>query len=151
MLIKTRCFGEVDIDEKKIVHFDNGLLGFEDYKDFTLIFDSDQGRKSIMWLQSVQEQSLALPVVDPLLITQTYSPIVEDELLANIGGGKDEDLFLMVTLTIPADLTKMTANYKAPLIINTETLKGIQIVAENEDYLVKFPIYDILKNRKGGE
>jgi flagellar assembly factor FliW len=76
---------------------------------------------------------------------------VEDELLESIDGDTDENLFLMVTLTVPEDLTKMTANYKAPLIVNTETLKGIQIVAENEDYLVKFPIYDILKNRKGGE
>jgi flagellar assembly factor FliW len=45
----------------------------------------------------------------------------------------------------------MTANYKAPIIINAGTLKGIQLIAENEDYLVKQPIYDVLKAKKGGE
>lgn len=151
MLVKTRCFGEVDIDEKKIVYFENGILGFEDYKKYTLIFDSTNDSRTIMWLQSLDEEFLALPVIDPLLITGTYSPIVEDELLNVIGGVNEENQFILVTLTVPEDITKMTANYKAPIVINTETLKGVQIIVENEDYKVKFPIYDILKTRKDGE
>lgn len=151
MLVKTRCFGEVDIDEKKIVYFENGILGFEDCKKYTLIFDSTNDRRSIMWLQSLDEESLALPVIDPLLITGNYNPIVEEELLKVIGGVNEENLFILVTLTVPQDITKMTANYKAPIVINTDTLRGMQIIVENEDYKVKFPIYDILKARKDGE
>ena len=30
MLAQTRFFGEVDIDEEKILTFDNGIIGFED-------------------------------------------------------------------------------------------------------------------------
>lgn len=151
MLVKTRCFGEVDIDEKKIVYFQNGILGFEDYKKYTLIFDSTNDSKTIMWLQSIEEPSLALPVIDPLLITDDYAPMVEDELLDVIGGVNEDNMFVLVALTVPADITRMTANYKAPIIINTDTLKGMQLIVENEDYKVKFPIYDILKARKEGE
>ena len=32
MLAKTRFFGEVDIEEEKILTFDNGIMGFEDMK-----------------------------------------------------------------------------------------------------------------------
>lgn len=151
MLVKTKCFGEVEINDNKIIYFENGILGFEDYKKYTLIYDSEKNRKTIMWLQSVDESSLALPVIDPMLISEEYSPVVEDELLDVIGGITDENMFILVILTVPSDITKMTANYKAPVIINTDTLRGIQLIAENEEYMVKHPVYDILKARKGGE
>lgn len=151
MLVNTKCFGKVDIDENKIITFENGILGFEDYKKFALVFDSEKSKKTIMWLQSVEEQSLALPVIDPLLITETYAPTVEDELLTAIGGVTDENMYILVALTVPSEIEKMTANFKAPFIINTDTMKGTQIVAENEDYLVKHPIYEMLKARKAGE
>jgi flagellar assembly factor FliW len=152
MLIKTKCFGEVDIADEKIIVFEKGLMGFEDYKKYTILFDSEKKNdKTIMWLQSLDEQALALPVVDPYVITDKYDPVVEDELLSSIGEFKDDDMLILVTLTVPSDITKMTANYKAPIIINAGTLKGIQLIAENEDYLVKQPIYDVLKAKKGGE
>lgn len=104
-----------------------------------------------MWLQSVDEAALAIPVINPMLISDAYNPIVEDELLASIGEFAEDDMLILVTLTVPSDITKMTANYKAPIVINAGTLKGIQLIAENDDYLVKYPVYDILKARKDGE
>lgn len=152
MVIKTKCFGDVDIAQEKIIRFEKGLMGFEEYKDFTILFDSEKkAGKTIMWLQSVEEQGLALPVVDPLIISEKYDPLVEDELLSSIGEIDNDDLLILVTLTVPSDITKMTANYKAPIIINAGTLRGVQLIAENEDYLVKHPVYDILKARKDGE
>ena len=152
MLIKTKCFGDVDVAQEKIIRFENGIMGFEDYKEFTILFDSDkEASKTIMWLQSVDEQALALPVVDPLLISDSYDPIVEHELLASVGEINENDLLILVTFTVPSDITKMTANYKAPIIINAGTLKGVQLIAENEDYQIKHPVYDILKARKDGE
>ena len=32
MLIKTKCFGDVDVAQEKIIRFENGIMGFEDYK-----------------------------------------------------------------------------------------------------------------------
>lgn len=152
MLVKTKCFGDVDIAQEKIIRFENGLMGFEEFKEYTILFDSEKDAgKTIMWLQSLEEQALAIPVVDPMLITEKYDPIVEDELLSAVGEIKEDDMLILVTLTVPGDITKMTANYKAPIIINAGTLKGVQLIAENEDYLVKHPVYDILKARKDGE
>ncbi len=152
MLIKTKCFGDVDVAQEKIIRFETGLMGFEEFKDYTILFDSEKkAGETIMWLQSVEEAALALPVINPMLITEEYNPVVEDELLLSVGEFADDDMLILVTLTVPSDITKMTANYKAPIVINAGTLKGIQLIAENEDYLVKHPVYDILKARKGGE
>ena len=77
-----------------------------------------------------------------------YGPIVEDELMKNIGDPADADILMFVTLSIPSDLTKMTANLKAPIIINTEGRKAIQVIVENEDYKVKFNAYEAIQKMK---
>lgn len=146
MVIKTRIFGEVTVDDEKMIHFPNGIVGFPELQDFALIHDSEQGDQGgIRWMQSVQEPSFAMPVVDPLVAKEDYNPTVEDDLLKIIG--ECEDPLVLVTITVPSDLTKMSVNLKAPLIINVDTKKAAQVILE-DDYPVKFFIYDILKKRK---
>ncbi len=155
MKIQTKWFGEVEIDDNKIITFDKGIIGFEDQKKFALVYDSDKENGSeIMWLQSMDEVSLAIPVMKPELVKPDYDPVVEDELINSLSDNiKDAELIVLVVLTVPSDLTKMTCNLKAPIIINVDAMKAIQLIADNSDYLVRFPIYDILndKNEKGGE
>ena len=146
MVIKTRIFGEVTVDDEKMIHFPNGIVGFPELQDFALIHDSEQGDQGgIRWMQSVQEPNFAMPVVDPLVAKEDYNPTVEDDLLKIIG--ECEDPLVLVTITVPSDLTKMSVNLKAPLIINVDTKKAAQVILE-DDYPVKFFIYDILKKRK---
>ena len=82
MKITTKVFGEVDIEESKILHFPQGIVGFPELTDFALIHDIEkEGVCAIRWLQSMQEPSFAMPVMDPLAVKPDYNPIVEDELL----------------------------------------------------------------------
>lgn len=148
MTIETRIFGEVTIDDDKIIHFENGIIGFPDLTEFALIYDADEGNEAgIRWMQSLQEPNFAMPVMDPLLVKPDYNPEVEDELLKPIGGFDPEQLLVLVTVTVPKDLTKMSVNLKGPFVINADTRKACQIIIE-DDLEVKFPIYDILNDRK---
>lgn len=151
MQVNTKWFGTVDIDDNKIITFDFGIIGFEECKKFTLIYDVEKGDEAaIMWLQSLDETALALPVMKPEYIKEGYDPIVEDEILNTLGENiQDANLAVFCTLTVPEDLTRMTMNLKAPIIVNVDTLKGVQLIADNEDYAVRYPIYDMLKERKG--
>lgn len=153
MKVQTKWFGEMEIGEEKIFTFEKGMIGFEDKKSFTIIFDAEKGDDAVIyWLQSTEEPALALPILKPELIKEDYDPVVEDELVNSLGQNiKDAQLEVFVTLTVPSDLTKMTCNLKAPIILNTDTMKGIQLIADNEDYLVRYPIYDLLQSRKDGE
>ena len=150
MKANTRIFGEIDIEDEKIIQFVNGLVGFPDMVDFALIHDEEKGPGGIAWLQSMQEPQFAIPVMDPLKIKDTYNPNVEDELLKPLGEFGTDDMLVLVTVSIPSDVTKMTANLKGPIVINTSTRKACQVIAEGEDCEVKFPIYEILKARKAG-
>lgn len=149
MLVKTRYFGEVDLTEEKIITLEKGLLGFDEYKRFTILYDCEKEEgANISWFQCVDEPSLALPVISPLIVKEDYNPVVEDELLASIGEITEENLVILLTMTVPEDLTQMTVNLKAPIVINADTRKGVQLIVENQDYEVRYKIYDILRKKK---
>lgn len=148
MKLTTRIFGEVEIEDSKIINFPNGIIGFPDLKSFTLMHDEEQGSGTIKWLQSIEEPGFAMPVIDPLVVCPDYNPEVDKNIIQDIGDLKDEDILILVTVTVPHDLTKMTVNLMGPFIINAEERKGVQAIVENSDYPVKFPIYDILQKNK---
>lgn len=149
MRINTRVFGEIDIEEAKVIRFPNGIVGFSDLTEFALIHDSEkEGAVAIRWLQSLQEPGFAMPVIDPLVVKADYNPEVEDELLKPLGDWKPDDILVLVTMTVPSDITKMTVNLQAPIIVNAEEKKACQIIVDVDKYPVRFPIYDILKEMK---
>lgn len=151
MKITTNLFGEVLVDDSKVINFVQGIIGFPDLKKFMLIHDSEGTDKKISWLQSIDEPSFALPVIDPLAVDGDYNPQIEDELLKPLEIRNFEDILVVTTVTVPADIEKMTSNLKAPIIINAENLRAAQIIVEDEKYVVKYPIYNILKNGKEGD
>lgn len=149
MVIETKLFGIIEIDESKKLSFPGGIIGFPDLQDFVLIHDEEKKDGGIRWMQSIQEPAFAMPVIDPLIVKQDYNPQVEDELLKKIGEFGEEDLLVLVTITVPSEVEKMTVNLKAPFVINAKTRKACQVIVE--DYEVRFPIYEILKAAKGGD
>lgn len=74
--------------------------------------------------------------------------MVEDELLSGMGEISEENLVILLTMTVPANIKEMSVNLKAPIIINADTRKGAQLIVENQDYEVKYKIYDLLKEKK---
>ena len=148
MTLETKVFGEVTIEEDKIITFPGGIIGFP---EFALLHDEDDGIATIHWLQSLQEPGFAMPVMDPLIVKEDYNPEVNDELLEALGEWNQEELLVLVTVSVPHELEKMTVNLKGPIVINSSNKKACQVIVEGEGYKVKFPIYDILQARKAGE
>jgi flagellar assembly factor FliW len=144
--LETRAFGKIAVNDDKIIRFEHGILGFPDLKNFTLIFDEEKGSDAaIKWLQSLDEPGFAMPVMNPELVIEGYTPLFERELLAPLGDNLDsENILMFVTVTVPKDLKKTTVNLKAPIIISIENLKAVQLICENEGYDVRYPIYDKL-------
>lgn len=153
MVVNTKIFGEVDIPEERIIHLDNGIIGFPNLKSFSLMHNEERGKSGIAWLVSMEEPAFALPVMDPLIVYPTFNPEVEDELLKPLGELDPDDMLVLVTLSIPKGAPeKMTVNLKAPIIINAKERKAVQIILDGEEYKIKFPVYDILKKlKKEGE
>ena len=152
MKITTKIFGEIDIAEDKIITFVNGIIGFPDLKKFTLIYNEEKGTGAgIRWMQSMDEPNFAIPVMDPLAVMDTYNPIVDDEIFKGIGELTPDNTLVLVSATIPKDITQMSVNLQGPYIINVDERKACQVILDNEEYPVKYCVYDILKARKDGE
>lgn len=147
MKVNTWIFGEVDIEDEKIINIPFGLVGMPDLQKFTLLYDKEKPVAALWYLQSLDDPDIAFPVVDPLTIKDDYNPQINEADIELLEPLTNKNLLLLVTITVPEDITKMSVNLNAPILINTDTRKGAQIelVWGKEEYVTKYPIYDYLK------
>ena len=154
MKANTRMFGAIDIADDKIITMEKGMIGFPELTHFALIFDEEKKDKAfkIMWLQSMDDGNVAFPVIDPVHFIEDYHPSVNEEIIAPLGEVNDDNTYLLVTVTVPKKVEDFSVNLKAPIVINLDTNKGAQVITE-DDYPVKYKIYDLLKasKEKAGE
>ncbi len=153
MVIKTKNFGNIDINEENIYTFDCGIPAFEDLKKFTIIQQEDNsGIKPLFcWLQSIEDPETSFVIMDVYDIIPDYNPLVYDSDLESIGEVKEDNLLIYNIVVIPQTVSKMSVNLKAPVVINLTTKKGKQMVVKNEDYSVKYYFYEELNKKNGGE
>ncbi len=145
----TRVFGTIDIADDKIITMEKGMIGFPELTHFALIFDEEKKDKAfkIMWLQSMDDGNIAFPVTDPIHLVEDYKPSVSEEIIAPLGEMTDDNTYLLSTVTVPKNVEDFSINLKAPIVINMDTNKGAQVITE-DDYPVKYKIYDLLKANK---
>lgn len=148
MIIKTKHFGEVEVKEENILKFDEGIFGFEDSKKFVIIYDNETEGSPFCWLQAIDDEAVCLPMIDPVVYFPDYNPEISGELVGKIGELKVEDISLFTVVVVPEDIKKMTTNLKAPILVNIQTKKGIQVVVEDDEYKIKHNLYDQIASLK---
>lgn len=145
MILDTVRFGHVNINEDSILTFDDGLYGFEDLKKFAIVNCTET--EPIYWLQSIEDGDISLPIIDPFIIKEDYVIDVDDKELESIDTQKEEDLIVYNVVVLPEDITKITVNLVAPIIINVSNNKAKQVILGLEqDTSVKYPAFTPLMN-----
>lgn len=141
MKVNTSRFGIVDVADADIVQFQDGLLGFESLKRFFIVDPADD--TLIMWLQSVDAADVAFPVLEPKIFKADYKVRLSANELRTlqINSASNKDTLVYCILTIPSDVTTMTANLKAPIVVNTQGQIARQVVLQENEYSVKFSMY----------
>lgn len=140
MLVKTERFGEITVTEEEIIHFPEGILGFEELRRFLLV---DRGNGSeIRFLQALDDPSIAFAVIDPQTFRPDYVPQLWDEDRTVLNCDSDADLSVLAILTVPQDVREMTANLMAPVIVNTKERLGRQVVQGLGEYSTRHRIID---------
>jgi flagellar assembly factor FliW len=149
MQINTVRFGPIEIDESKLIIFDEGIPGLDEYKRYALLqFEESY---PIIWLQSVDEGAICLPVLDTFVVIKDYVFDIEDADVKALELKGPEDLHIVSVLVIPEEIKGMTANLAAPIIINTVIGKAKQIVLSGSNYNVRTPIFAEIAKLAGGE
>ena len=124
-------FGEFEYSPEHILQFNDGLIGFEEYKKFILIDDEDS--EPFVWLVSLENPELSFPLIDPsnVLANNSY------EVDAN---GKT----VLAIVSLRKTLEQSTVNLRSPIVIENETQAGKQIVLENPAYQFQQPLFTTL-------
>lgn len=133
-IIKTIHFGEMEVEPSHVFYFKDGLLGFEDLKDFVLV--SEEESEPFKWLISMTNPDIGFPLLNPWFLDLNYNPGRNIDL-------EKEVVFSVVTLANTDN--EMTANLKAPIIIDISNNEGRQIILPSDKYS---PHYSIVKDAK---
>lgn len=124
--IESPRFGALEIEPSKIVDFPRGLPGFESCRRYSLFHPEGEDPKYFI-LQSLDDAELAFYVADPARFGFNFEIALSDEEVAELGLGDPSAVVVLVMLT-KSDESGLSANLKAPLIINLETRRGLQHV-----------------------
>ena len=144
MKVNTTRFGELQVNNEDIITFSEGLLGFEKLSKFFVVDPGDS--TLILWLQSIEDDSIAFPIIEPKIFKPDY---VAKLLPADMNSVQIESVTeakIYSILTIPSDITTMSANLKAPIVINNEKKVARQIVLQDNKLTVKYEMYKELKS-----
>lgn len=144
MKIKSRPFGEIEIDESKIITIHGGMFGFEGFERFVLIGVQEQ--KPFEWIQCVDEPSIAFVVLRPETFMPHYQLLLSDADKATLGVKSESELICYIICVIPDDMKKITVNLKGPVAVHPKTLRGKQAISIVEHYTVRHPLFEAQKD-----
>lgn len=147
MKIHTNRFGSIEVEEKDFIYFKRPILGFEHLTRFVLLVQKDHN--PFLWLQSVDNPAVAFVVVNPRVIKDDYNPRVFENDLDFLGIKNDEDIALLSIVTIRTRPLRITANLRAPLLINAENRMASQVLLEDDDYPLQYNIMEKIAEPHG--
>ncbi len=140
MKYETTRFGSIDLEDHQIIHFKNGLYGFESQDLFGVLpFNADM-ESPLEWLQSLTFPELAFILADPYVYVPDYTVVLSNEEERQLEVEADHSLLVRVIVTVPKNYEDMTANLMAPIIINMNRSLGRQVILTNKDYDTRYQL-----------
>ncbi|MBQ6113366.1 MAG: flagellar assembly protein FliW [Synergistaceae bacterium] len=137
--IETSRFGTVSYSEEEILFFPRGIPAFESKHEWILAGTDDS---AVKWLQSLDDGELALPVTSPDAVQPDYNARIPEDELKLIDTVNPSELALLIVVSIPDSAPwNMTANLRAPILINLKTHKAVQVIALNGDYPIRHMVF----------
>ena len=145
MVVQTSRFGEVELKEEDMVTFSEGLIGFNNLTQYVILDDPNDDL--FAWLQSCEDKDIAFPVLEPELFSENFKINMTKHDLQSLNLESMERARVFTIITIPDDPTQMTANLKAPIIINVPDRVARQCVLQDSKSAIREPIFAKLQQR----
>lgn len=139
MIVKTSRFGDKEVPDEALLTFPEGVIGFRDATHFVMFECSDDGL--FKWLQSCDRPELAFVICEASLIMPDYKIMIGEKERQVLKLEKAEDAVVCLILVIPKNPQDATANLLGPLVMNTETRLGMQVVVVNPQYSTRYRLF----------
>jgi flagellar assembly factor FliW len=135
VIIKTGRFGQLSVGDDEIILIPNGIMGFPQCTKYCLVDPGDG--TLILWLQSLENSKIAFPILEPRVFRADYSVRLSGAELRELKLQDMNQSAVFAILTIPEEVTQMTANLKAPLVINLSEQIARQVILQENEYSIK--------------
>ncbi|TCP26031.1 flagellar assembly factor FliW [Scopulibacillus darangshiensis] len=139
MNIETKYFGGQEIEEKEIFEFTGGVPGFLDEKEFILQPLADDSPFQV--LQSVNNTDIAFVIAPLFFFTKEFDFSIPEAVVEQLGIEAEEDIVVYAIVTIKDPFSQSTVNLRAPILLNVKTYRGKQLVLDQGNYDIRYPIF----------
>ena len=152
MQIQTTRLGCVTVDPNHILIFPRGLVGFPEQVRFALLRGAPAPTPAatpapaslegpFYWLQATDSPELAFLVANPAHFFKDYHVSIREETQADLNLADAKDGQLLVICNRAGDW--LTGNLLGPLVINTRTRIGQQVVLTEKKWTCRQPLIEI--------
>lgn len=141
--LQTKYFGEVEYETGDVLHFPEGLFGFEEEQAFLLLPFEGGG---LLCLQSVKTPALAFVALNPFSLKPDYAPELEPAELKAFGVKEAGELGFYVLCAVKNPVSASTVNLKCPLVVHPETREARQVIMER--YEMRHPLAEFSRGEE---
>jgi len=139
MVVNTTRFGQLQVDDQRVITFRKGLLGFPQYTEYVLI---EPGQDSYFWwLQSTQTPDLAFVVTDPSIFVPTYRVGLKPEQMQELGIESLDQAQVFVIVNKRDAL--LSGNLQGPLVVSVQSRQGEQLVMSDRRFSTREPLIEL--------
>jgi flagellar assembly factor FliW len=131
-------FGTCTYRDSEVLTFPWGLPGFGSLRRFLAL--NLEGQEKFVWLQSLDDLSVALPTADPWQIFEDYAPQLPPYASSSLDVKRPEDFVTLCVVVVSPGAAEMTMNLLAPIVVNLRTRVGRQVTLETGGYSVRAEI-----------
>ncbi len=139
MNIITSRFGEIEVPDDSLIAFPEGIVGFKDAKGFVIFDCGDQG--VFKWLQSTTVPELAFVICEASLVLSDYQIMISPKDQETLQLKSASDAAICLILVIPEDPQETTANLLGPIVMNSASRIGMQLVVVNPEYSTRHKVF----------
>lgn len=124
MKVANKQFGEIEFTQDMLIKFDDGIIGFENLKDYLIV---NSGDELFLWLMSVDEPEIIFPLFGINALWDEYPQLQDSEPFGIVNLNKDP--------------RKITVNLKAPVYVNLKEKKGIQKILDEDGFPIDYILF----------
>ena len=124
--IESTRFGTVEIDDSIEIALDQGMIGFPHLGRYAILKQREDS--VFMWLHSVEDTSLAFPIVLPWVFYWDYEVDLSDADMAAIGVERADQISIYCVVNVGADVRGASINLFSPIVVNNCDRRARQVI-----------------------
>jgi flagellar assembly factor FliW len=139
MEIQTKYHGLIKVEEADFIHFEHGIPGFLEEKEFIFLpMDVDS---PFFIMQSKQTSELGFVVTNPFIFFEDYEFELAEHDKETLKIITETEIRIFTILSVKEPFTETTANLQAPIIFNQSSKLAKQVILNEPVYTTRHKIF----------